>query len=167
VLFRSTTSVGIPEIATIVKNLNLDEKEMRTAQMMGVLIANMQLAKGKMLSGNVSNYDAILMGKAGVTEKDTRLTVRAKADQLERQSQYHEDLDEAMDEWKGTVSAFYRSKKFEIIREKFIKDLTGIAMGELELISPSVPKPSVANPSAPASDGKKIRDVDGAAKKIK
>ena len=160
-----TTSIGIPEIAPIVRNLNLDPKEMRTAQILGMLIANMQLAKGKMLSGNVSNYDAILMGKAGIVEKDTRLSVRAKADMLERQAQYYEDLDEAMDEWKGTVSAFNRSKKFQTIREKFIEDLTGISVGEVQLSSPSVSKPSVATPPAPA--GKKIRDVDGAATKLK
>jgi len=161
-----TTSIGIPEIAPIVRNLDLDEKEMRTAQILGMLIANMQLAKGKMLSGNVSNYDAILMGKAGIVDKDTRLSVRAKADMLERQAQYNEDLDEAMDEWKGTVSAFNRSKKFQTIREKFIEDLTGIAVGEVQLSSPPVSKPSVATPPAPAPAGKK-RDVEGAATKLK
>jgi hypothetical protein len=151
-------SIGIPEISNIVKNLNLDPVEMQKAQTLGMLIANMQLSKGKLLKGSTSNYETALMGRAGVTDKDIPLTVRAKADMLERKAQYHQDLDEALDEFKGSVSSFYRSKKYKDMFAQYLDDLTGMAAGEKQMNSPA------ASPAAPS--GKKVRDIEGAAKKL-
>jgi hypothetical protein len=161
-------SIGIPELTPILKNLNLDPKEMRTAQIMGMLIAQMQLSKGKMLSGNTSNYDLALMGQSGVTDKDTRLTVRAKADMIERQAQYHADLEEMLDDWKGTMSAFNRSKKVTELSDKFNNDLIDIINGKLKYSNPAKDaKPAPAK--ADASGGKKPaapRNNDEALKKL-
>ena len=152
-------SIGIKDLSPILRNLDLNEKDMRTAQIMGMLIANMQLAKGKMLAGSVSNYEDALMGRAGVNDKDTALTLRAKADMLERQAQYHEDLDSALDDWKGAISAFNKSKKFKDIRDKYVEDITGMASGDLRMSSPA--KAAEAKPApakAAASSGKKQTD---------
>jgi len=149
-------SIGIQDLAPILRNLNLDPKEMQKAQIMGMLIAQMQLSKGKMLSGSTSNYDLALMGQSGVTDKDTRLTVRAKADMIERQAQYHEDLEEMLDDWKGNMSAFNRSKKVKELSDKFNEDLIKIINGELKYSNPA--KAADAKPAqakAAASGGKK------------
>jgi hypothetical protein len=157
-------SIGIPEISNIVKNLNLDPTEMQKAQTLGMLIANMQLSKGKLLKGSTSNYETALMGRAGVTDKDIPLTVRAKADMLERKAQYHQDLDEAFDDFKGSVSTFYRSKKYKDMFSKYLDDLTGMAVGEKQMNSPEPAKAPAAPAKSP--DGKKVRDIEGAAKKL-
>jgi hypothetical protein len=77
---------------------------------------------------------------------------------LERKAQYHQDLDEALDEFKGSVSTFYRSKKYKDMFAQYLDDLTGMAVGEKQMNSPA------AAPVAPS--GKKVRDVEGAAKKL-
>jgi hypothetical protein len=158
-------SIGIQDLSPILRNLNLDPKEMQKAQIMGMLIAQMQLSKGKMLSGNTSNYDLALMGQSGVTDKDTRLTVRAKADMIERQAQYHADLEEMLEDWKGTMSAFNRSKKVTELSDKFNNDLTDIINGKLKYSNPAKAAPAKAAASGDKKPAGKRND-DAALKKL-
>ena len=148
-------SIGIQDLSPILRNLNLDAKEMQKAQIMGMLIAQMQLSKGKMLSGNTSNYDLALMGQSGVTDKDTRLTVRAKADMIERQAQYHADLEEMLDDWKGNMSAFNRSKKVTELSDKFNNDLIDIINGKVKYSNPAKAAEQKTAPEKPAASGGK------------
>ena len=152
-------SIGIPGLSDIVKKLDLNPAEMRTAQTMAMLVAQMQLSNGKLLKGSTSNYETQLMGMAGVTNKDIPEAVRTKADMLERKAIFHRDEERLLSKYRGSLSDFYNSMAYEDMYKKYLIELTGIAAGELKLNS-SYGK----QPSAPA--GKKVRDVDAAAKKL-
>jgi len=152
-------SLGIPGLSEIVKKLDLDPAEMRTAQTMAMLVAQMQLSNGKLLKGSTSNYETQLMGMAGVTNKDIPESVRTKADMLERKAMFHRDESRMLNKFKGSLFDFYDSSEYEDMFKKYLIELTGIASGELKL-NPAYGKPS----AAPA--GKKVRDIEGAAKKL-
>jgi hypothetical protein len=150
-------SIGIPGLGDIVKKLDLNPAEMRTAQTMAMLVAQMQLSNGKLLKGSTSNYETQLMGMAGVTNKDIPEAVRTKADMLERKAMFHRDEERLLSKYRGSLSDFYNSMAYEDMYKKYLIELTGIAAGELKLNS-SYGKP----PAAPT--GK--RDNAAAAKKL-
>jgi hypothetical protein len=93
------------------------------------------------------------------------LTVRTKADLLERKAMFHEDMESLLSEFKGTMSAFYRSKAYKQLFTTYMDELADISVGKLQLNSPEPIK--AKTPSLPAApSGKKVRDIEGAAKKL-
>jgi hypothetical protein len=90
---------------------------------------------------------------------------------IERQAQYHADLEEMLDDWKGNMSAFNRSKKVTELSDKFNNDLIDIINGKVKYSNPAKAadaKPAPAKAAASGDKkpaGKKI-DSEDALKKL-
>lgn len=151
-------SIGIPEIETVVKNLGLKGEAQAKAQVYAMLLAQMQLSKTKYMKGSVSNYEQGLMGRAGVSSEDTPDSVRAKADLLERRATFDKDVARLYQKVGGNVSEFKQTDDYKKLKEQYIEDLKGLALGlkRIPSISPSTGKPA----------DKKKRDNASAADKL-
>jgi hypothetical protein len=149
-------SIGIPEIETVVKNLNLKGEAQAKAQVYAMLLAQMQLSKTKYMKGSVSNYEQGLMGRAGVSQEDTPDSVRAKADLLERRATFDKDIARLYQKVGGDVSDFKQTDDYKKLKDQYIEDLKGLALGLKRI-------PSIT-PGKPAEKGK--RDNASAAEKL-
>lgn len=149
-------SIGIPEIETVVKNLNLTGEAQAKAQVFAMLIAQMQLAKTKYMKGSVSNYEQGLMGRAGVGPDDTPDSVRAKADMLERRGIFDKDVARLYQKVGGNVSDFKQTEDYKKLKDQYIEDLKGLATMLKRIPS--------TTPGKPAEKGK--RDNASAADKL-
>lgn len=151
-------SIGIPEIETVVKNLGLKGEAQAKAQVYAMLLAQMQLSKTKYMKGSVSNYEQGLMGRAGVSSEDTPDSVRAKADLLERRATFDKDVARLYQKVGGDVSDFKQTDDYKKLKDQYIEDLKGLALGlkRIPSISPSTGKPA----------DKKKRDNASAADKL-
>ena len=151
-------SIGIPEIETVVKNLGLKGEAQAKAQVYAMLLAQMQLSKTKYMKGSVSNYEQGLMGRAGVSSEDTPDSVRAKADLLERRATFDKDVARLYQKVGGNVSDFKQTDDYKKLKDQYIEDLKGLALGLKRIPSTS---PSTGKPT-----DKKKRDNASAADKL-
>ena len=149
-------SIGIPEIETVVKNLGLKGEAQAKAQVYAMLLAQMQLSKTKYMKGSVSNYEQGLMGRAGVSSEDTPDSVRAKADLLERRATFDKDVARLYQKVGGNVSDFKQTDDYKKLKDQYIEDLKGLALGLKRIPSTSPGKPT----------DKKKRDNASAAEKL-
>jgi hypothetical protein len=149
-------SIGIPEIETVVKNLNLKGEAQAKAQVYAMLLAQMQLSKTKFMKGAVSNYEQGLMGRAGVSSEDTPDSVRAKADLLERRATFDKDIARLYKKVGGDVSDFKQTDDYKKLKDQYIEDLKGLALGLKRIPS--------TTPGKPTEKGK--RDNASAAEKL-
>jgi len=149
-------SIGIPEIETVVKNLNLTGEAQAKAQVYAMLIAQMQLSKTKYMKGSVSNYEQGLMGRAGVGPDDTPDSVRAKADMLERRGTFDKDVARLYRKLGGDVSDFKQTDDYMTLKKQYLEDLKGLATMLKRIPS--------TTPGKPAEKGK--RDNASAAEKL-
>jgi len=149
-------SIGIPEIETVVKNLNLKGEAQAKAQVYAMLIAQMQLSKTKYMKGSVSNYEQGLMGRAGVGPDDTPDSVRAKADMLERRGTFDKDVARLYQKVGGNVSDFKQTDDYMTLKKQYLEDLKGLATMLKRIPS--------TTPGKPAEKGK--RDNASAAEKL-
>lgn len=149
-------SIGIPEIETVVKNLNLKGEAQAKAQVYAMLLAQMQLSKTKYMKGAVSNYEQGLMGRAGISPDDTPASVRAKADMLERRGIFDKDIARLYQKVGGNVSDFKQTDDYKKLKDQYIEDLKGLALGLKRIPS--------TTPGKPTEKGK--RDNVSAAEKL-
>ena len=149
-------SIGIPEIETVVKNLGLKGEAQAKAQVYAMLLAQMQLSKTKFMKGAVSNYEQGLMGRAGVSSDDTPDSVRSKADLLERRATFDKDIARLYQKVGGDVSDFKQTDDYKKLKDQYIEDLKGLALGLKRI-------PSIT-PGKPTEKGK--RDNASAAEKL-
>lgn len=149
-------SIGIPEIETVVKNLNLKGEAQAKAQVYAMLIVQMQLSKTKYMKGSVSNYEQGLMGRAGVGPDDTPDSVRAKADMLERRGTFDKDVARLYQKVGGNVSDFKQTDDYMTLKKQYLEDLKGLATMLKRIPS--------TTPGKPAEKGK--RDNASAAEKL-
>jgi hypothetical protein len=149
-------SIGIPEIETVVKNLGLKGEAQAKAQVYAMLLAQMQLSKTKFMKGAVSNYEQGLMGRAGISPDDTPDSVRSKADLLERRATFDKDIARLYQKVGGDVSDFKQTDDYKKLKDQYIEDLKGLALGLKRI-------PSIT-PGKPAEKGK--RDNASAAEKL-
>jgi len=149
-------SIGIPEIETVVKNLNLKGEAQAKAQVYAMLLAQMQLSKTKYMKGAVSNYEQGLMGRAGISPDDTPASVRAKADMLERRGIFDKDIARLYQKVGGNVSDFKQTDDYKKLKDQYIEDLKGLALGLKRIPS--------TTPGKPTEKGK--RDNASAAEKL-
>ena len=150
-------SIGIPEIETVVKNLNLTSPEAQAkAQVYAMLLAQMQLSKTKFMKGSVSNYEQGLMGRAGVSPDDTPDSVRAKADMLERRAIFDKDVARLYKKIGGDISDFKENDDYKTLKKEYLQQLKGLA-----LLLKRIPSTS---PGKPTEKGK--RDNASAAEKL-
>ena len=149
-------SIGIPEIETVVKNLNLTGEAQAKAQVYAMLIAQMQLSKTKFMKGSVSNYEQGLMGRAGVSPDDTPDSVRAKADMLERRAIFDKDVARLYKKIGGDISDFKENDDYKTLKKEYLQQLKGLA-----LLLKRIPSTS---PGKPTEKGK--RDNASAAEKL-
>lgn len=168
-------SIGIPEIETVVKNLNFKSPEAQAkAQVYAMLLAQMQLSKTKYMKGAVSNYEQGLMGRAGVSPEDTPESVRAKADMLERRAIFDKDVARLYKKIGGDISDFKENDDYKTLKKEYLQQLKDLAL-LLKRIPSTSPDtlldtaPATKFPAAPSPDGKKQkqpRDNNEALKKI-
>jgi hypothetical protein len=150
-------SIGIPEIETVVKNLNLKSPEAQAkAQVYAMLIAQMQLSKTKYMKGSVSNYEQGLMGRAGVGPDDTPDSVRAKADMLERRGTFDKDVARLYQKVGGNVSDFKQTDDYKKLKDQYIEDLKSLATGLKRIPSTSLAKPTEKGKRDNASAAEKL-----------
>jgi len=149
-------SIGIPEIETVVKNLNLKGEAQAKAQVYAMLLAQMQVSKTKYMKGAVSNYEQGLMGRAGISPDETRASGRAKADMLERRGIFDKDIARLYQKVGGNVSDFKQTDDYKKLKDQYIEDLKGLALGLKRIPS--------TTPGKPTEKGK--RDNVSAAEKL-
>ena len=149
-------SIGIPEIETVVKNLNLKGEAQAKAQVYAMLLAQMQLSKTKYMKGAVSNYEQGLMGRAGISPDDTPDSVRAKADMLERRGTFDKDIARLYQKVGGNVSDFKQTDDYKKLKDQYIEDLKGLALGLKRIPSTSPGKPTEKGKRDNASAAEKL-----------
>jgi len=149
-------SIGIPEIETVVKNLNLKGEAQAKAQVYAMLLAQMQLSKTKFMKGAVSNYEQGLMGRAGVSSDDTPDSVRSKADLLERRATFDKDIARLYQKVGGDVSDFKQTDDYKKLKNQYIEDLKGFALGLKRIPSITTGKPAEKGKRDNASAAEKL-----------
>ena len=152
------SSIGIPEIETVVKNLNLTGEAQAKAQVFAMLIAQMQLAKNKFMKGAVSDREQLLLSRTGVSSEDTNDSVRSKADMLERRGIFDKDAARLYKKLGGDVSDFKQTDEYKKLKDEYIEDLKALTLG-LKRIPYNPP-----SSGKPAEKGK--RDNASAAEKL-
>jgi len=151
-------SIGIPEIETVVKNLNLTGEAQAKAQVFAMLIAQMQLAKNKFMKGAVSDREQLLLARTGVSSEDTNDSVRSKADMLERRGIFDKDAAKLYKKLGGDVSDFKQTDEYQKLKNEYLEDLKALALGlkRIPYNPPSIGKPAEKGKRDNASAAEKL-----------